>query len=210
MIELDSALIILLIECLAVLLLILIGIFIFNTNRRSREHSAANEMISFLEDTEAAYIKELEDLIRDHCVLGEEALNDVVQDIRKNKSAVHKNVLTIFLKKDISLIKKVEQHINKISAIYCQLLQEPGGQTASSAVDASEIDSQIAQLQHENNILSEQLLTAMQTMDEISAEYTKVFSGTQSDLELENSRKKMLKVFHEAEKILQLSPTGDG
>nr|WP_305909126.1 hypothetical protein [Methylomarinum sp. Ch1-1]MDP4522014.1 hypothetical protein [Methylomarinum sp. Ch1-1] len=45
----------------------------------------------------------------------------------------------------------------------------------------------------------------MKTMDEISAEYTRVFSGKQSELELENSSKKMLRIFQEAENTIRSS-----
>jgi len=53
-------------------------------------------------------------------------------------------------------------------------------------------------LTEDNNRLAEQLTVAMSTMDEISDEYTRVFSGTQTELELENSSKKMFSIFQKA------------
>jgi hypothetical protein len=43
----------------------------------------------------------------------------------------------------------------------------------------------------------------MQTIDDITGEYTRVFSGNQSALELENSSKKMLQIFHDAEHCIR-------
>lgn len=206
MIELDSALIIIMAEALAVLVLLAVMSLFFLTRRKNRERAAADELISRLEAAEIKRNRKLGELIGENCEIDSEKLQDILHEIRDCEHALYQQILKIFLQRDVALLKEIDRAINKLATPYCRILQESNGMAGSG--NESELEQareQISLLKKEGRQLSEQLQTAMQTMDEISAEYTRVFSGKQSELELENSSKKMLKIFHEAETTIRES-----
>ncbi len=201
MIELDSALIIILIEVAVTLLLILAVLFFFNSKKKGQEGQAASAFIDQLESNELARSKQLEALITKHCQIAPDDLRKILQNIRQGENALYHRVLELFLKKEPSDLSNVSQQMDALSNSYCQIFQANQGDSSSmSQADLDIVNEKLAQLQHENSMLAQQLQTAMHTMDEISSEYTKVFSGTQNELELENSRKKMVATFLQTEK----------
>ncbi len=202
MIELDSVFIVILIEVLAVLILMVVVFFVLSGKRRSEEHMAANKLIDKLEDSESERTKKLAAAITETCQIDPVRLKEILKEINELEQRLYHRVLQIFLKRDINQLKKLDQNVNDLSMPYCKILSA----SESFPDNHPEPDvTQIDQLKKENEKLSEQLQMAMHTMDEISAEYTRVFSGTQSELELENSSKKMMRIFADAEKAIRAS-----
>ncbi len=204
MIELDSALIVLMVEALAVLVVMASSALFFSAKRKSRERAAAHELISRLEDAEAKRSKKLGELIKENCDIDNEKLREVLQEIRDCEHALYQQILHIFLQRDVALLKEIDRYINKLAMPYCKILQEATATAdPSGGQELEQARLEIGRLKKEGKQLGDQLQTAMQTMDEISAEYTRVFSGKQTELELENSSKKMLKIFADAEKSIR-------
>ncbi len=209
MIEFDTALIILMVEALAALLLLGVILLIVFSRRRSREHAAAHDLVVRLEKSEVKRSKKLGEAIIECCEIDKDKLREILKEISSCEHALYQQILQIFLKRDVALLNQIDSYINKLSSPYCRLLKDSNStEVVSNDEELEEAKLQISRLKKEGAQLSEQLEMAMKTMDEISAEYTRVFSGTQSELELENSSKKMLRIFHEAEKTIRSSMKG--
>jgi len=206
MIEVDSVLIILMVEILAGLLLLAVVFFIFYHKRRSKERTDAHKLIDKLEEAEVIRTKKLGKRINENCQIDNEKLRAILKEINHCEHELYQQILQIFLKRDGALLKEIDHYVNKLSTPYCNILRD--SVTAADNGNNSELEeakAQISCLKKEGAILAEQLQMAMQTMDEISSEYTRVFSGSQSELELENSSKKMMRIFADAEKTIRSS-----
>lgn len=211
MIELDTALIILMVEALVGLVLLAIVLLFLFAKRKKREHVAANELITRLEEAEIKRSKKLGELIKENCEIDNNQLQEILREIRNCEHALYQQILQIFLQRDAALLKEIDRAINKLANPYCRILQESNGLVDPGSIEELErAKAQISQLKKEGKQLAEQLEKALHTMDEISTEYTRVFSGKQTELELENSSKKMLRIFQEAEKSARGSFKGLG
>ena len=204
MIELDSILVVLMAEALAALLLLVLVFFLFSRRKSAGEQVAVNELITKFEDTETIKVKKLSQLISENCNVESDVLDALLKEMGDNERVLYQKIVQIFLNRDVELLKEIDENIDNLSEPYCKLLVH----SSSSPLEAEKLDAvenKMNRLSKENEKLSEQLSVAMNTMDEVSAEYTRVYSGNQTELELENSSKKMFKTFSDTEqKIKQL------
>lgn len=198
MIELDSIFVVLLIEAFGGLILLVLSLLVFSRNKSSSEEAAAHELIDKLEDTEKIKVKKLGVMIAENCDINEQQLSSVLGEIVQGERVLYQNIIQMFLNKDTELLTEIDQCIDNLSEPYCKILKQSSGEVAVPEKQL-EMENGMHQLVEENKKLSEQLNMSMSTMDEISAEYTRVFSGTQTELELENSRKKMMRIFRDAQ-----------
>jgi len=202
MIELDSIVVMLMVEALVALVLLVIVFFIFSRGKRAKGQSAVNELINKFEDTENIKAKKLKSLISDNCTVEADLLQALIKEMNESEKVLYQKIVQLFLNRDVELLKDIDEHIDNLSEPYCKLLiHSSSSPIESGKMDA--IDDKVNRLSKENGRLSEQLSVAMNTMDEISAEYTRVYSGSQTELELENSSKKMFKTFSEAEQNIK-------
>lgn len=195
MMTLDTALVILLAEGLGALILLSAAwIFLYRT-RRNKEMRALDSFITQFNDQAAFKNKPLYQLLSDTCGLDQQAVEQTLKDVSDSERALMQIIIKLFLQREMSLLNQIDKRINNLSEPYCQLLADfhPTSATASHSKSPKQ------GLEHINQQLVHQLDTAMQTIDEITAEYTRVFSGNQTALELENSRKKMMQIFQETE-----------
>ncbi len=190
---LDSALVILLAEALAALVLLAGVLFYLSRKKRSKEVHAIDEFIDQMEEQALFKNQPLEDLLSRTCGLDPKTVKDTLQSVSDSERALIQKVIQLFLSRDTALLSEIDRCVGDLSEPYCQLLNAI---TASPHTSPSSDNAQ--SLERINQQLVRQLDTAMQTIDEITAEYTRVFSGNQSESELENSSKKMLQVFQES------------
>ncbi len=194
MVELNSVLMLFMLEASVVLFILILLIFLFSKNNRKKEYAASAKVIDQLQDTENIKAKKLASLFSTHCKLEQEVLNSLLTEIKSSERNLYQQIIKTFLTRDVKLLGKIEQQIDKISEPYCKVISH----ASSGKVEDKESEEKLQRLTEENKRLAEQLTIAMNTMDEISAEYTRVFSGTQTELELENSSKKMFDIFQQA------------
>lgn len=193
MMALDSTLIILMLEISVIIILLAVSFLFIAKRKRNKELSAIHNFIDQLEQEFSFNNKPLERLLSDTCGLGPQETETTLKNINASERAVLQNVIQLFLQREISLLKEIDRSISQLSEPYCQLLE-----TLSAAPPAT-APKDTQDLMRTNQQLKQQLDTALRTIDEITAEYTRVFSGNQTELELENSSKKMLQIFHDAE-----------
>lgn len=204
MIELNSIVVILMAEALAAVLLIMMFFFFRSKKNVSGEQLAAHELIDKLEDTESFKSKKLAKLISEHCAIEQGDLKNILKDINQNERILYQKIIQVFLNNDTGLLKGIDKQVDKLAEPYCKLLVNNSSNNVGDE-KLNDAEKMLSLHSKENERLSEQLKIAMQTMDEISQEYTKVFAGNQTQLELENSSKKMFAVFRDAEQRIRES-----
>lgn len=197
MIAIDHALLIVMAEALLGLLILAIALFFNHRKKFNREMGEIDNFITQLNDQIDIKSKPLNHLLSQTCKLDRDAVDRTLTAITDSERALLRGVIKLFMQREMSLLQDLNKNIDNLSQPYCEIIKKVASQTAKvQAIDNSG-------LEHINQQLVRQLETAMQTIDEITAEYTRVFSGNQTELELENSRKKMLKVFTETEHALR-------
>lgn len=203
-IELNPISVVLLIEVLVVLVLLVCGFLLFSRNRSSSEQAAAYQFINEFEETENIKLIKIDEMVEQHCSMEADVIKKIQGEISQNERTLYQQVIQLFLNKDEKLLRKIDQTIANLSEPYQQLLNYSATNVAESEkLDVAE--SKIHKLTVASEYLDEQLRQAIKTMDKISAEYTRVFTGTQTVVELENSSQKMLKAFAECEQRIRAS-----
>lgn len=202
MMTLDSTLIIFMLEISVLLIVLAISFLLISKRKRNKELNAIHSFIDQLAQEMVVSNKPLERLLSDTCRLAPQEAETILQNINASERALLQKVIQLFLQREMSLLKEIDQSISQLSAPYCQLLE-----TISTHPPAT-TPKDIQDLMRTNQNLQHELNTALRTIDEITAEYTRVFSGNQTALELENSSKKMLQIFYDVERSIkqQLPP----
>lgn len=204
----DSVLVILAAEALAVLSLLVIALFCFSRNRKGKEMAEIERFISDLEDHSFEKGERLQQFIGENCSLSEAEIETVLQQVSASERALFQDVIRLFLKREMALLQGIEQRIEQLAEPYQNLLANAGpGPHPQVSHENEDLAQKQAGLERINQQLVRQLDTAMKTIDEMSAEYTRVFSGNQTALELENSSKKMMQIFVDAERALRADLT---
>ena len=176
---------------------------LLSKKKKSGEHAAIYNLIDKLEDSEKIKSKKLGKMISRYCAVEPDVLKELLGEVSQSEQQLYKQILHVFLNRDTSLLDDLDQHIEHLSAVYLKMLAYSSANNASAVPEEKEKpkedEGEVKLLTIANERLGEQLTEAMATMDEISAEYTRVFSGTQTALELEDSKKNMFKIFRSAE-----------
>ena len=202
MIELNSVFVVLMTEAFAGLILLAVGFFLFSRKKDLGEQTAAHKLIDKLEDTEKIKTKQLEDMIAENCNIEPDVVKGLLNEISSSERVLYQQMIKMFLNRDVTLLNEMDQYIDNISEPYCKIIRHSSRYAEAS--DGQEVvEDKVEKLNQEVARLGKQLTISLNTMDDISAEYTRVFSGTQTELELENSSKKMISIFHDAEQQIK-------
>lgn len=197
---LNSALVLLMAEVLLALILMAAALFIYWRRKRNKEIKAIHDFLNQMEDQASFKNQPLNRLLTETCNFDAKTVKDALQNISESERELMQKVIQLFLQREMMFLNEIDRGIGKLSEPYCQLLSKlastAGSETAGDATSLERINQQLIR----------QLDTAMQTIDEITSEYTRVFSGNQTELELENSSKKMLQVFNDSIRNLKHPP----
>lgn len=199
MMALDSALVILMAEILAVVLAFAAIWFFMSRNKRNKEISAIDSFLTQMDEQTDIRNQPLDRLLSEVCGLRKEEVQETLQQVSDSERALMKTVIELFLKREMALLNEVDRCIGDLSEPYCRLLAKLSAAPKTSAPDNAQ------SLERINQQLVRQLDTAMQTIDEITSEYTRVFNGNQTELELENSAKKLQQIFQDSVRNLNQS-----
>lgn len=204
----DPVVVILAMEALAVFTLLGVVLFFVARNRRGREIAEIDRFISELEEQSFVKNRWLEQFLGENCSMSPADIETLLQEVNASERALFQGVIRLFLNRELALLSEIERRIGELTEPYQNLLANRGSSSAAAADGAQPLNKQ-AGLERINQQLVRQLDTAMKTIDEMSAEYTRVFSGNQTALELENSSKKMLQIFQDAERGVRESVSVD-
>lgn len=198
MMEFNPILIIIFFETLFILGLLVLVVPIVRYKRNSKTQSAALALIKKVEKNKSGRTDQLEKLMTDSMDLEPEQLNEFLEEIKGNERSFYQHLLRMFFNRDAELLKKIDKKVQNLSEPYYKLLSHSASAVANKEVLDKELQhaqQEISRLQNENHIFSEQLEIATNTLDEVTVEYTQIFSGKRTELELTNSSKKMLELF---------------
>ncbi len=207
MIELDLVTVIFMLEGVIALFLLLLLLFFFKRKNNNTGIAVSAKVIDKLQDTENIKLKTTHALLSAHCDFEPDELDSLVGDIKASERALYQAIIKIYLNNDGELLGKIDKQIDNLSEPYCKALSHSSG---GGTEKKEQYEHELQRLEQEKKRLGEQLTIAMTTMDEISAEYTRVFSGTQTELELENSSKKMFDIFQRAGIKINATTEGEG
>jgi len=202
MIELNPVFVVLMVEGFAGLILLVLSLLFFSRNKNLGEQVVANKLVDKLEDTEKIKAKQLESMIAENCDMAPDVIKGLLNEINSSERILYQQMIQMFLNRDVKLLNDMDQYIDNLSEPYCKIIRHSSGNGEGPGT-LKVTEEKIEELMSKNERLSRQLTVAMNTMDEISSEYTRVFSGTQTELELENSSKKMLAIFQDSERQLR-------
>ena len=206
MIELSSLTVVFMIEATLTLFVLILVLFLIQKSKNKGEYANSVKVINKLQRAEKGKEKKLTALFSAHCELGSDAVNDLLAEVKAGERALFQKIIRIYLNKDAKVLSQIDKQVDKLSDPYCKALAQSSG---GNAEKDKQYEDKFEKLVLENKRLAEQLTIAMTTMDEISAEYTRVFSGTQTEMELENSRKKMFGIFRKAADSLDITSNGE-
>jgi hypothetical protein len=196
----DSVVVILAAEALGFLTLLGIAMFFILRNKRGKEMAEIDHFITGLEEQALVKNRWLEQFLGENCGLMAAEIEPLLEQVNASERALFEGVIRLFLKRELVLLNEIEQRVGQLTEPYQNLLATRGAGAPVERLNDAGQSSQLAGLERINQQLVRQLDNAMQTIDEMSAEYTRVFSGNQTALELENSSKKMLQIFLDAER----------
>lgn len=188
----DIALVLLMAEALLVLLLAAAALFFFWRRKRNKEIKAINSFLNQLEDQALLKNQPLDRLLTETVGLDPKTVKASLQSISDSERELMRKIIQLFLQREMLLLNEIDRCISNLSEPYCHLLDKLANTPKSDS--AGDADN----LERLNQQLTQQLDTAMQTIEEITSEYTRVFNGNQTELELENSSKKMLQIFQDS------------
>ncbi len=194
MIELNTTLFILMLEGLLALFIIIVIIFLLTRRKAKGEQQASDKTIRRLKDSAMVKQKKLNALLSASCEMEPAELNDLLNELSRNEKQLYKKIMELFLQRNVQVLESIDQYVDNISEPYLKLLAQSANNPVEQA-NAEEVENKIQLLLDQNKRMGEQLSVAMQTIDELSAEYSRVFNGTQTELELTNSSQKMLEIF---------------
>lgn len=211
MMELNSAFGILLLEAVLIGFIILGSQLYVQNRKKGHEIQEIDKFVEQLADEEKIKKQLLEKNLLKHSHVSPSEVELVLREVGMAERTLIKRVIEMFLQREPALLTEINQLISNLSNPYCRLLSKSDAQanlknSENENLDTKlimEAETKIAGLELVNKQLSKQLNTAMETIDDITAEYTRVFSGQQTALELENSSKKMLQIFLEVEKSIR-------
>jgi hypothetical protein len=128
-------------------------------------------------------------------------IDELFDEVREKESKMYQHIVKIFLKKEPDDIKTLDVHMDEISAPYWKALKEVVERSQLKAEDGADLTAIRAELElslNEKDRLSEQLSTALKTLDEVSNEYVNMFEGKKEREELNKSKSRVMDCFHQA------------
>lgn len=204
MMGLESAWVVLLAEAWLVTLLCIVGWLVSRRRRHAREHEAIQRFIDELENSAMLGNKPLKDWLNAECGLERNKISDFLSEVNEAERALYQRIIELILTREMNLLQDIDQSIAHLADPYFRLLENLHAQQqqASPSLPASTANRQnesIDVLLFANQQLRQQLATALQTIDEMTEEYARVFTGQQTALDLQNSSKNMLNIFQQAQ-----------
>lgn len=212
MIEVNSLAAVFMVEGLAGAVLFIAVIIFIVVRRRARDRNAAGEFITHIKQAEAGRSKLLGKAISESCDMEQAKLDAVLSEVSSCEKSLYQKVVQMFLSRDAVLLNGIDQSIQALTIPFCRLLSEVSEKIRddpelAAAMEAAQAEierlkTESDRLKMESERLSKQLSMAMETMDEISSEYTKMFGSSKEAEELDMSRKRMLNTYSRAEQRL--------
>lgn len=206
MLQIDSLTFVLLSELMIGLIIGILAYLMWLLGCKKRDRAIVRNFIESLKETEEERIEELKQRLLDTTTASEEALAVVLDEFNLQENTLYKQIIEVFLHHNMKSVVDIDARIRAITEPFCKLLADAKGGDEAVLQDLNkarrlleEQNARLTRQRFESNQLSEQLATALETLDEVSSEYSKMFGASKSAEELEVSQKKVLNIFRQAE-----------
>lgn len=202
MIQLDSLVLVFMVEAIAGLALLVLVHWIFSYRKKLTERGAAIVLIDKLNQNEQSRNQTLTGILNEADETAPGSLQELVMEISQGERDLYQRIIKMFISRDSKLLTEIDHNIRALTEPYCKFIAEVANlQKVDSSLN-DEIESanaEIDRLKAQYDRSCEQLRMALETMDQVSSEYTKIFGGSKSAEDLEESRLKMLNIYKDAE-----------
>jgi HPt (histidine-containing phosphotransfer) domain-containing protein len=140
------------------------------------------------------------------CDLDKSAIDTALAEIDYQEKNLYQQIVKMFLGRDVALLQEIDKNVQALSEPFCKLLAQVAtvdkvDPAITTAIETANVE--ITRLRGESERLTEQLSMAMQTMDEVSSEYSKMFGASKDAEELDVSRERMLNTYKRAEEKMR-------
>ena len=131
-----------------------------------------------------------------------ELLDGFLQEVEQKEAKLYRQIMSVFLQKDVSLIKACDKSIAEVSAVYWEGLRKSVRHSPGAINDdkVAPVEAELKEALIEQERINSELTTALTTLDEVSAEYSHLFSSSKDQQELAESKERMLACFQLASK----------
>ncbi len=190
----------------ALLLLAVLGLVLHTWLRNQRqERQAAGRLIAQLQRAMPEHGENLQQLLEGFEQLPAEHQEDLIADLLARERRLYQQILNLFLSRDPRRLGHIESHIRALQEPYQQLLQSlPQAPAPAADPEAlAEARARIRTLEAEVEQLADQLQVALETLDNLSSEYTRMFAPDRSREELEASRRRIMEALKRGEEKLR-------
>lgn len=206
MFKLDSLAFLLMSELTTALIVVIAAYLLWLQRRKRQEREAVQSFIARFNGSDRERQEELKQHLVGISTVNEETMSLVVSEIRLQEKALYRQVTQTLLLRDIAELTTLGNRVKAIMVPFYTLLEISKKHHDSLKHELEELQQRsllqgehLRQLRQETDQLTEQLGTALQTLDEVSNEYSRIFGETKGADELEMSRKKTLNVLRQAE-----------
>jgi hypothetical protein len=136
-----------------------------------------------------------------------------VSAVTVKENELYRHVIRAFLDHDAIKLAELDQYVHGVSEPYCRLIGDlishlkeqpklPSAEVVAWEQKVAVVQAEAVEAQARAERINHQLSLALDTLDEVSSEYTKMFGETSAAEELQASRKRMLEVFGRTESRL--------
>lgn len=201
--QLDSLIVIFMVEAIAGLLLLATVTWFFYFQKKRKDKGAAISLIAQVNEGTTARNQELAGALKVSEKIAKESIEGLLSDVISCEKALYQQIIKLFINRDNQLLSEIDQRVRALSEPYCHFISKTAdNQTDDTIVSANDEQTRVEleRMRMESDQLSQQLMMAMETVDNVSNEYANLFQGTRSAEELEESRLKMLNIYKEGEK----------
>lgn len=214
--QLYSLTVVLLGELFVGLLLVVLVYLGWQWHRRSREQADLRRFILKMKKGESQNQLRIGERLRLVPAFDEDKLLPVLQEYGAQERRLYRQIFDLILRRNLKELNALEQRLGALVAPLLELLASlpdhppardadtapPGGLQVELTQARAVIEEQAARirlLREESSRLSGQLGTALETLEEVSSEYSKMFGSGKSADELALSLQKMRNVFQDVE-----------
>ncbi|NJD07399.1 MAG: hypothetical protein FIA97_13010 [Methylococcaceae bacterium] len=197
-------------------LLLLLAVLVFVLWRRSRNHqrdrASAGELVQRVNAQMDERLAQLNgQLFGGIEGLPEDARRESVNAVAMKENELYRHVIRAFLDRDALKLAELDHYVHGVSEPYCRLIGDlishlkeqpklPSAEVLAWERKMAAAQAEAVESQARAERINHQLSLALDTLDEVSSEYTKMFGETAAAEELQASRKRMLEVFGRTER----------
>jgi hypothetical protein len=211
MIEINSVTVVLGLELLVALIALLGFLLWRGRSKQQRDRQCAGALVARINTKQTDRISQLEGkLFGAAAQLPAELRQQSLAAVAVKENELYRHVIRAFLDRDTQKLGELDQYVQKLSEPYCQLIAGLIGQAAGEGMvsrdDYAALDARLAdaeararEAEAKAERINYQLTVALNTLDDVSSEYTKMFNEPKSMEELHASRKRVLAAFRRSE-----------